>query len=537
MGIGCMEWLRRVVTCAGGVLLGAVVVGPVQAGAAGATLILFNRPIAELRAPLGGLSPTERAERARRRFSDLVTAELTQPVTAVPVPAGSEEAGWVLHVGQRPMFTLLPADLDPDERLPVREAAELAQRSLSEAIKARTEQRSGKVWLRFVGVLCAAVAIAWVAIALTVRLQQRLDAVAQSTAGLDAASYLRRVGARLGKVACWIAALVVLYGGTVITLEALPWSKPWGERLAGFLLDLGAWLLHGVADAVPGLATVAVVIVVARAVQDTMAVFFEHVQAGRIKVAFLHAETVRATQRLLGLLVWGLALAAAYPYLPGSSSEAFKGLSVLFGLMITLGSTNLVAQLMSGLVLVYSRALRRGDFVAVNGIEGVVSEVGALAVKIKTMRNEEVTLPNGVITSSPIHNYSKLGVEHGALVSTRVTIGYDTAWRLVHAMLGTAARSTPGVRHEPAPVVYQRALSDFYVEYELFAHIDRPLERVAILSALHAAIQDEFNRNGVQIMSPHFYEQPPQPVIVPPQHWHDSQPAASAGRQTDPPKG
>ena len=513
---------------------GAVV--PVHAGSSGEVLTLFNRPIAELRAPLGGLSPAERAERARRRFNELSPTELAQPVTAAADPSAGGESGWMLRVGPRTVFTLVPADLDPDERLPSREAAELARRALSAAISARVEQRSGAVWLQFAGVLCVAVAVAFAAVAATMRLQRWLAAVAQGAKGVDAASFVRRIGARLGRIASWVMVLAVLYGGSVVALEALPWSQPWGERLAGFLLDLGSWLLHGIAESIPGLATVAVVIAVARAVQDAMAVFFEHVQSGRLKITFLHADTVRATQRLVGLLVWGLALAAAYPYLPGSNSEAFKGLSVLFGLMLTLGSTNLVTQLMSGLVLVYSRALRRGDFVAVNGIEGVVSEVGALAVKIKTMRNEEVTVPNGVITSSPIHNYSKLGAEQGALVSTRVTIGYDTAWRQVHALLGAAARSTPGVRHEPAPVVYQRALSDFYVEYELFAHIDRPLERVAILSALHAAIQDEFIRHGVQIMSPHFFEQPPQPVVVPPQHWHGSQPAVGGSLQSAPPK-
>jgi small-conductance mechanosensitive channel len=272
--------------------------------------------------------------------------------------------------------------------------------------------------------------------------------------------------------------------------------------------------------AVPGLLTVLAVALITRSVQDALALFMKHVQSGRIRVPFLHSETVGATRRLLNVLLWGLALAVAYPFLPGSDSDVFKGLSVLFGLMITLGSTGVVTQLMSGLVVVYSRSLKKGDFVAVDGVEGVVSEVGALAVKIITMRNEEVTLPNAVITGNAIRNYSKLSGQQGTLLSTKVTIGYDTAWRQVHAMLVNAALVTPGVRTQPVPFVYQRALSDFYVEYELFAHIDRPLERVAILSALHAAIQDEFNRHGVQIMSPHFYDQPEQAVLVPPSRWH-----------------
>jgi small-conductance mechanosensitive channel len=272
---------------------------------------------------------------------------------------------------------------------------------------------------------------------------------------------------------------------------------------------------------VPGLLTFGVVLLVARAVQEVLGTVLRHVQTGRLRVPFLHPETVEATRRVANLLVWGLALAAAYPYLPGAQTDAFKGLSVLFGLMITLGSTGVVTQLMSGLVVVYSRSLKKGDFIAVNGVEGVVSEVGALAVKVVNMRNEEITVPHSVMTSNNVHNYSKLAGEQGSLVSTKVTIGYDVPWRQVHAMLEAAAARTPGLRTEPPPFAYQRALGDFYVEYELFAHIDRPLDRVAIVSALHAQIQDEFNTHGVQIMSPHFLDQPAQPVVVPPRKWFE----------------
>jgi small-conductance mechanosensitive channel len=267
---------------------------------------------------------------------------------------------------------------------------------------------------------------------------------------------------------------------------------------------------------------------VARAIQEVLGTFLRHVQTGRLRVPFLHPETVQATRRVLNLLLWGLALAASYPYLPGAQTEAFKGLSVLLGLMITLGSTGVVTQLMSGLVVVYSRSLKKGDFIAVSGVEGVVSEVGALAVKVVNMRNEEITVPHSVMTSNSVHNYSKLAGEQGSLVSTKVTIGYDSPWRQVHAMLEAAAARTPGLRTVPPPFAYQRALSDYYVEYELFAHIDRPLERVAILSALHAAIQDEFNTYGVQIMSPNFFDQPAQPVIVPRDKWFEA-PARQPG--------
>jgi small-conductance mechanosensitive channel len=188
--------------------------------------------------------------------------------------------------------------------------------------------------------------------------------------------------------------------------------------------------------------------------------------------------------------------------------------------MLTLGSTSLVTQAMSGLVVIYTRSLHKGDFVDINGVQGVVTEVGALSTKIVTVRNEEVTIPNSVVIATPIHNYSKLAGSQGTLLTTKVTIGYDAPWRQVHEMLINAAQKTAGVRAMPAPYVYQRALSDFYVEYELFVSIDNPLERIPILSILHASIQDEFNEHGVQIMSPHFFGQPEQAVVVPQEKWY-----------------
>jgi small-conductance mechanosensitive channel len=161
----------------------------------------------------------------------------------------------------------------------------------------------------------------------------------------------------------------------------------------------------------------------------------------------------------------------------------------------------------------------------------VVTEIGSLATRIVTMRGEEITIPNAVLIGNPIRNFSKLAGDQGSLVSTKVTIGYDAPWRQVHALLLLAAGRTPGLRSEPAPYVYQRALSDFYVEYELFARIDRPLERVATLSALHANIQDAFNEHGVQIMSPHFLGQPADAIVVPRAQWYA---APASGPETPP---
>lgn len=497
-------------------------------------LVLFNRNVAELRVSFAGLTPAQRVQRAQRRFAALTSAELAlaprlQPSAAEGMP------GLLLLVGDKPVFTLLQADLDPEEHLTLPHAAERARLALADAAAARLAQARPTAWLAggatALALLGVAAALAWLAALVHRRLLERAKAlVGGSRAGVSV--YAGLVGLRMAVAAVWLGLALAIYGGAIVMLSALPWTLPWADQLAGFVRQLAGWLATGLTDALPGLLTVAVVMLVARAIQEVLDTFMRHVQTGRLRLPFLHPETVQATRRVLTLFVWGLALAAAYPYLPGAQSDAFKGLSVLFGLMITLGSTGVVTQLMSGLVVVYSRALKKGDFIAVSGVEGVVTEVGALAVKVVNMRNEVITVPHAVITSHSVHNYSKLAGEQGTLLSTKVTIGYDAPWRQVHALLVAAAQKTPGVRAEPQPFVYQRALSDFYVEYELFAHIDRPLERVPIVSALHAAIQDEFNAHGVQIMSPHFLDQPAEPVMVPRAKWYVPPARAQAG---DPP--
>lgn len=506
--------------------LAALVLGGALSSARAATepraLVLFNRPVADLRATLGGLGPAERVARAQRRFDALGDAALTLPVSTRPLQT-EDGTGLTLEVDGRPVFSLLPADLDPEDHQSLEQAVAQARLRLADALHARHAQSDpgtlGRGLATVLAVLLAWGAGGWGVLRLHGWLDARADAAGEDSHHAGWRTYARLAGWRLLTVLAWLLAAGLLYGGVLAALAAFPWSLPWSEHLAGFVHRLGGWLLTGLMAAVPGLLTVALVLAVARIAQEVLDLLFGQVQAGRLRLPFVHLETAGATRRLLVGLLWGLALAAAYPYLPGAGTDAFKGLSVLFGIMITLGSSGVMTQLMSGLVVVYSRSLKRGDFVSVDGVEGVVREVGALAVKVVTMRNEEVTLPHSVITASPIRNYSKLSGSQGTLVSTQVTIGYDTPWRQVHALLVNAALATPGLRAHPQPFVYQRALGDFFVVYELFAHIDQPLDRVPILSALHAAVQDEFNRHGVQIMSPHFYEQPGQALVVPESRW------------------
>jgi small-conductance mechanosensitive channel len=184
-------------------------------------------------------------------------------------------------------------------------------------------------------------------------------------------------------------------------------------------------------------------------------------------------------------------------------------------------------QILSGLMVTYSRALKVGDFVKVANIEGTVTELGTLATRITTPRNEEITIPNSLVLSDATTNFSRNG-DQGVFTSTGVTIGYDTPWRQVHALLQLAASRTEGIRSTPKPTVMQVALEDFYVNYRLFLVLEQPQRRLRVLAALHANIQDAFNEFGVQIMSPHYESDPSGQKVVAPDQWY-SAPAAAEG--------
>jgi small-conductance mechanosensitive channel len=220
----------------------------------------------------------------------------------------------------------------------------------------------------------------------------------------------------------------------------------------------------------------------------------------------------------------------AYPYLPGSHTEAFRGLSVLVGLMISLGASNLVGQAASGLILIYSRTLKPGEFVKIADTQGTVTELGMFATRVETGLGEEVVLPNSFVLSNTTRNYSRSIAGEGYILDVTVTIGYGTPWRQVHAMLLEAARRTGGVLENPAPFVIQTALSDFYVEYRLVAYAGptAPAKRARAMSDLHANVQDVFNEYGVQIMSPHYLIDPSEPQVVPKAKWFEAPARRSA---------
>jgi small-conductance mechanosensitive channel len=230
--------------------------------------------------------------------------------------------------------------------------------------------------------------------------------------------------------------------------------------------------------------------------------FYNGFRNGKIKIAGLHPELAEPTYQLLRFLIVTLALVTAYPYIPGSDSPVFRGITIFTGFLLSLGSTSLVTNVISGVVLTYTRGLKIGDRVKIGDTVGDVIERTLLATRVRTIKNVVITIPNGMVLNNEIVNFSAPSTNEGLILNTTVTIGYDVPWRQVHDLLVQAALATDRILTAPDPFVFQTSLDDYYVSYELNAYTKAPEQMAKIYSELHQNIQDAFNEAGVEIMSP-----------------------------------
>jgi small-conductance mechanosensitive channel len=505
-----------------------------------AALIVWNRPVTVFRSSFEGLIPRDRVVAASARIQTLPPGAESAEIKIEEVKIGTAAAVAVV-VGSRVVFFLTQGDLDPASSDTLYRAAQQAAENLKQALRARAEAgRNSSLLAGFTRVAIATLlllVVIWVLrrarawgvqrLQTTAALAQRLPPVLAT----DLQAHFLRAGQVSIRLILAAAVLVLGYLWLVYSLEQFPYTAPWGERLGRFLFDLLLQFGRGALGALPGLFAVLIIILIARWCARVTNVVFKGVESGTISLPWLERETARTSQTLLIFVIWLFALVVAYPYIPGSETEAFRGLSVLIGLMITLGSTGLINQVISGLFVIYSRSVRPEDYVRIGDIEGEVTSIGSLATKLRTPRQEEITIPHSVLVGTATTNYSRLAGGDGMVVTASVTIGYDVPWRQVHALLLLGATRTRGIRTEPPPRVLQRELSDFFVQYQLLAHLEDGKNRAAVISELHAQIQDAFNEYDTQIMAPHFESQPEKPVFVPKSKWYaaPATPAASAG--------
>lgn len=333
------------------------------------------------------------------------------------------------------------------------------------------------------------------------RLQERLERPRQGQLlSLLHVDRLALAGVRLVRLALVVG---VVAAWAVLVLGLFPWTRELAVAGAERLRAAGAWLVGGVVGYLPNLAYIALAVVVTRGLLRLMRAVAGEVAAGRLSVPGFYPDWAMPTYKVARLLVLALCLVVVYPYLPGSGSPAFKGISVFVGVVGSLGSSAAIANMVAGLVITYMRPFQLRDSIRIGDNYGVVIEKTLLVVRLRTLEGVDITVPNSAILQGPLYNFTApTRREEGLVVETAVTIGYDVPWHTVEALMLAAARGTPGVVERPPPEVWQTELEDSYVRHTLRAAVDQPARRRAILAAINRRILDAFFAAGVEIMSP-----------------------------------
>lgn len=314
-------------------------------------------------------------------------------------------------------------------------------------------------------------------------------------------SDLLRGVARLVRI---VLTLIVLYIYVPLVLSFSPWTAALSAQIVGYALHPFAVAWNSFVTYLPNLFYLGAGVIIVRYVLAFLHAVFGAIGSGALAFEGFYADWADPTYKIVRVLVIAFAVIALYPYLPGASSDAFKGVSIFVGVLFSLGSSAAIGNMVSGVVLTYTRAFQIGDLVRIGDTVGAVTEKTLLVTRVRTIKNVAVTIPNGAVLGSQVVNYTTLAATEGLILHTSVTIGYDAPWRTVHALLISAATSTAHILAAPPPFVLQTSLDDFYVSYEINATTDRPDRMAATYSELHTNIQESFNAAGVEIMSPHY---------------------------------
>jgi small-conductance mechanosensitive channel len=477
-----------------------------------APVLLGGESIIWITTPAGPYTTQFRAGRISDRLLEIVRdRRIANPSVTVTDTEGSSE----LRVGPRLLMVVTPQDA---RNLGVARAA-LARhyaRELERAIRTERLRYAPSTLLRsgifgLIATLLLGVAV-WLILRLTRAVRR---AIARGREWLAAAFRVQHAeilpADSVGRLLEWAiratrVVLLVLALDLYLTyvLGLFPWTRAVSMKLFDYVVTPVRAAAAAFVGYLPKLLFVVVIAAIIYAAIRLVGVFFSLIRHGRIVFASFPAEWADPTNKIVRVLLIAFGLVVAFPYLPASDSPAFTGVSVFMGVLISLASSSALSNMIAGIVLTYTNAFRLGDRVRVGETFGDIVETSLLATHVRTIKNEDVTLPNAVVLASSVINYSRAANTLGLILHTSVTIGYDAPWRKVHDLLIGAALATPGVRKDPPPFVWQTALNDFYVTYEINAYTSLAREMVDIYAALHARIQDAFYAAGVEIMSPHY---------------------------------
>jgi small-conductance mechanosensitive channel len=477
-----------------------------------------------LRAIVRGMTIEQRAEGVARRIVDIAESYTIRSEDIVAIDHGD-----ATEIFAKDRFLLGVYDADALVARVSRDS--LANESLAAirgAVDRYRDARSSRSILLGIVETLAATAVflflLWALAGVKRRMQAWLSGPAQAVeSGVKKVIHIEWLQAgflTLVGLVRWALVAIVAYLYVGFVLTRFPWTRGFAVQLLGLVVEPLKVLWDGFVAYLPNLFFLAVLAILVRYILRGLRAFFVEVGRGRIVLPGFYQDWADPTYKMVRVLVIAFAVVVAFPYIPGSSSPAFQGISIFAGILFSLGSTSAVANIVAGVILTYMRGFKVGDIVRIGDTAGRVMDTTLLVTRVRTPKNLDITIPNSTVLSGHVTNYSAQAAEGRLILPTTVTIGYDTPWRQVHAMLRQAAARTPDVLQEPAPFVLQKSLDDFYVTYELNVYTRRADGMLRVYSDLHKNIQDAFNEHGVQIMSPNYEADRGTVTVVPKDKWY-----------------
>lgn len=302
----------------------------------------------------------------------------------------------------------------------------------------------------------------------------------------------------------WLLVIILSYVAMLVLFRIFPWTKSFADVLLSYFISPLKQIAISLWHYLPKLFTIIVLVFIFRYVLKGLHFLKNEIERGHLRINGFYPDWANPTYQIIRVVVFAFMLVVIFPYLPGSDSPVFQGVSVFLGFLFTFGSSGSLSNVVAGLVLTYMRLFNLGDRVKIGEVTGDVIEKTLLVTRIRTIKNEIISIPNSTVMNSHTINYSSDVPDKGLIIYTTVTIGYDVPWKDMHRALIDAAMKTDMILHEPAPFVLQLSLDDFYVSYQINAYTKEPNKQATIYSNLHQNIQDVCNERGIEIMSPHY---------------------------------
>ena len=479
-------------------------------------VMLDNQELFTIRQGIGSFSAQERAKSITDRIEKIADDDALSPED-LTIKIDPEDKNPSIILGD----TVIATITSKDAKLHAVSQEVLAERALAKikaAIVRYRQERQPDNLLKdavlTVSATLATVLIFWVIIFISSRVFPQIQRLITSLVpGVGFQNFeiisSKTIGIFSLRILQFIRTLIILtilYFYLTFVLRLFPWTRKFGDGFLQYFFSALEVISQEIAKYLPNIFIILLIVFITHYLLRAIKPFFTGLERENLVINGFYPDWAKPTYNLLSLLIIALAIVIAFPYLPGFNSPAFQGVSVFLGVLFSLGSTSAIANVVGGIILIYTRSFQLGDKISIGDVIGDVIEKGLLVTRIRTPANRIITIPNSSLLNTNVINFSvsQREFKQPLILQTTVTLGYDLPWRKVHATLKEAALATQFIVSEPAPFVLQTSLDDFYVSYQLNAYTDHPSKMVYIYSELHQNIQDKCNEVGIEIMSPHY---------------------------------